>query len=87
METKAERDKVQEIGKQIKYNEMFVVESRGLSGGQVLMWKEKGHARLLSFSKNHIDMEVNIGDSAVWRLTGFYGHPKHLLRHASWDVL
>lgn len=42
METKASRGKMQGIGKQIGYSEMFVVDCRGLSGDLLLCGKRRG---------------------------------------------
>lgn len=54
---------------------MVVVEARGRSGGLAMLWKEGDQAKLLSFSQNHIDMEISMNELGLWRLTGFYGEP------------
>ncbi|MBA0879067.1 hypothetical protein Goshw_005831, partial [Gossypium schwendimanii] len=49
----------------------------GTSGGLSLGWKEGGNVSLKSFSKSHIDVEIeNEEEMGSWRLTGFYGEPK-----------
>lgn len=52
------------------------------------MWDEMVEARLLSFSKYHIDMEIKIKEMVeCFRLTGFYGDPVLHNRQAGWDTL
>ena len=66
----------------------FGVGLTGSSGGLEMMWKNKVTLKLLSFSKNHIDMEVNEGQGfVIWRLTGFYGEPVTKRREESWTLL
>ncbi|XP_019170974.1 PREDICTED: uncharacterized protein LOC109166477 [Ipomoea nil] len=46
-----------------------------------------GIANLISFSSNHIDVEVRLPGSEPWRLTCFYGYPERNRRQQSWDLL
>lgn len=66
---------------------VFVVETQGRSGGLALFWKESDQAKFLSFSQNHIDVEVKVTDMNSWRLTGFYGEPNRSQRRKTWDLL
>ncbi|XP_031120574.1 uncharacterized protein LOC116023707 [Ipomoea triloba] len=66
---------------------LFYVDSVGLSGGLALFWRRNNTARLLSFSKNHVDIEVTMTGLGEWRMTGFYGFPERGRRSASWDLL
>ena len=50
-------------------------------------YDKKNWASLISFSRNHIDVRVNIPEMAIWRLTGFYGYPERARRRASWELL
>ncbi|XP_031127477.1 uncharacterized protein LOC116029567 [Ipomoea triloba] len=63
------------------------VAGSGRSGGLALLWRRNNTTKLLSFSKNHVDVEVSIADLEVWRMTGFYGFPERTMRSASWDQL
>lgn len=66
----------------------FVVDRVGLSGGLALLWRKDTDVTLLSYSRNHIDVEVVLsGEDTKWRFTGFYGFPEHHQRHRSWDLL
>lgn len=50
---------------------------------------EKGrNGDLMSFSQNHIDVEVNmVGLNQKWRCTGFYGVADQAVKHRSWALL
>lgn len=44
----------------------------GIGGGLAMFWKEIGMAKLISYSKHHIDIEVCFEGLQSWRLMGFY---------------
>lgn len=46
-----------------------------------MLWKSDVVLSLLSYSMNHVDMEVEGLGNYKWRLTGYY---KHLERHNRW---
>lgn len=62
--------------------------SVGQSGGLALLWRKDVEVGLLSYSRNHIDVEVRSpGDSMKWYFTGFYGFSEQNLRYRSWELL
>ncbi|XVF81719.1 hypothetical protein PTKIN_Ptkin15bG0178200 [Pterospermum kingtungense] len=63
------------------------VDARGRSGGLAMMWKEGVNLTLTSYSKYHIDTEIEDQDQRVWRLTGFYGDSDPRKRHEGWLML
>ncbi|KAK6133887.1 hypothetical protein DH2020_032377 [Rehmannia glutinosa] len=65
----------------------YIDKIMGHGGGIALLWKEKNMANLLSFSSNHIDVEVHLKETATYRLTGFYGYPERNRRRESWSFL
>lgn len=66
----------------------FVVKKVGMAGGLALLLRKDVDVTLLSYSSNHIDMEVVLpGEVDKWRFTGFYGFPEQHLRFRSWDLL
>ena len=71
----------------IQFDGLFMVDSVRRGGGLALMWKEKDWVSLISFSRNHIDVRVNILEMASWILTGFYGYPECNRRKDSWNLL
>ncbi|KAK1401084.1 Endonuclease/exonuclease/phosphatase family protein [Heracleum sosnowskyi] len=86
-ETIGRKDRVEWVRRQLGYEGMVVVEPQGRSGGLALLWKETDQGNLLSYSQNHIDIEVRMEDTAAWRLTGVYGEPVRANRKKTWDLL
>ena len=76
MEVKVGRSHVERVKEKIKFEGLFTVDSVRGGGGLALLWKEKDWISLISFSKNHIDVKVNIPGMILWRLTCFYGLPE-----------
>lgn len=59
-----------------------------LSGSLALLWRKDVDVGLMSYSQNHIDVEVVLpGEEQKWRFTGFYGFSEQNLRYRSWDLL
>lgn len=46
-----------------------------------------GQVKLLSYSKNHIDVEIGVEGMTNWRLTGLYGEPERTQRRKTWELL
>lgn len=60
----------------------FAVERNGMAGGLALLWRKNVTVDLLSYSPNHIDVEVLLqGEVIKWRFTGFYGFLEQHQRH------
>ncbi|XP_031090962.1 uncharacterized protein LOC115995954 [Ipomoea triloba] len=87
METKSTTSQMERVRVRMGYEGLFCVDRVGLGGGLALFWRDSGMASLISFSTNHIDVEVHLPGKLVWRLTGFYGHPERSKRQLSWDLL
>ena len=87
MEVKVERSHVERVMEKIKFEGLFTVDSVRGGGGLALLWKEKDWISLISFSRNHIDVKVNILGMVLWRLTCFYGFPERHNRKDSWNLL
>lgn len=87
METKVARSRAEALKISLGFDNLFYVDSKGLSGGLALLWKGKNIASLISYSANHIDISVNTGENERWRLTGFYGFPCRRDRLKSWNLL
>ncbi|KAK8684388.1 hypothetical protein V6N13_040418 [Hibiscus sabdariffa] len=64
----------------------LVVERGENCVGLFLMWKEEVAVNLLSFSKSHIDVEVNDGHFP-FRFTGMYGTPDRRKKNEDWELL
>ncbi|XP_019194796.1 PREDICTED: uncharacterized protein LOC109188622 [Ipomoea nil] len=87
METKANVDKVEQVRVKMGFEGAVNVDRVGLGGGLALLWRDAKSASLLSFSNNHIDMEVTLPGRPKWRLTDFYSNPERSKRHITWDLL
>ena len=87
MEVKVNREKVEPVKKQLKFEGLFYVEGVRKGRGVAFMWKGKQSVKLISFSENFIDMQIQTPHQPVWRLTGFYGFPERRRRRESWDLL
>jgi len=87
METKVARSHAERLHVKLGFDGLFYVDNVGLSGGLALLWRRNCTARLLSFSRNHIDVEVTVQRLAAWRMTCFYGKPERSRRRESWDLL
>ncbi|KAL9687890.1 hypothetical protein QQ045_032298 [Rhodiola kirilowii] len=73
METKKEDTESQWIKWKLGFHNYFLVGCRGRSGGLAILWMDSIDIRLLSFSRNHIDVVVK--EHKEFRLTLFYGEP------------
>ncbi|KAA3468511.1 endonuclease/exonuclease/phosphatase family protein [Gossypium australe] len=64
------------------------VSAEGSRGGLSLGWNGSHLVRLKSFSKNHIDVEVQEDESKPrWRFTGFYGATDFRNKGETWALL
>lgn len=65
----------------------MVVEPQGKSGGIAMYWKDADKVKVLSFSRNHIDISISMGVDKEWLFTGIYGEPSRTQRFKTWDLL
>ena len=84
MEVKTNMEKMEGIKRRLLYERIFFVKGINQGGGIALLWKERKTTKLLGFSRNHIDVEVQMPNLPCWRFTGFYGYPEHHRRRESW---
>lgn len=74
-ETLARKDKMEWVRVQLGFEGLFAVDPIGRIAGIALLWKERDQTKLISFSQNHIDVEVMIEGMNKWSLLGVYGEP------------
>ena len=86
-ETKMSRQRSEDLKWRLGFQNAIGVNSLGLSGGLVLLWKNGVTVNLKSYSKFHIDVWVSEEDGKVWRFTGFYGESMRTRRKESWCML
>ncbi|XP_019160111.1 PREDICTED: uncharacterized protein LOC109156731 [Ipomoea nil] len=87
METKVARIHAERLRIRLGFEGVFYVGPVGLSGGLALLWRKNCTARLLSFSKNYVDVEVSMTNLPNWRMTCYYGFPERNRRVESWELL
>lgn len=78
METLCHRNQLEHLKIKLGFENLFVVDRVGRSGGLALFWKAKFKVRLLKYANNFIDMAIDGAGSGQWRLTGYYGYPESL---------
>ncbi|XP_030501175.2 uncharacterized protein LOC115716504 [Cannabis sativa] len=66
---------------------LFIVEAQGRSGGLAFLWRWQSEGRVVGYSKNHIDVEIQREGEVAWRFTGLYGEPDRSLRWKTWNLL
>ena len=67
---------------------MFVVESKGRSGGLALLWNEEDDITIQNYSSHHITAKVLfMVDKYPRKFMGFYGHPDTMKRKETWKIL
>ncbi|XP_019168831.1 PREDICTED: uncharacterized protein LOC109164736 [Ipomoea nil] len=86
METKVDRSHAERLRVKIGFEGLFYVDPVRGGGGLALLWKKNNTARLLSYSKNYVDVEVVIMEK-IWRMTCFYGFPQRHRRREAWQLL
>lgn len=86
-ETLCRKERVEQVKVELGFGGSFVVESIGHSGGLAMLWRNQDDGTLLSYSNNHVDMEIYLEGEQKSRLTGFYGEPKRTLRYKTWELI
>lgn len=75
-ETWLDREMMEWVCCQLRFDGCFTVPSNGRGGGLALLWKDEDVVWVDSFSNYHIDAIMQGGLENAWRLTGFYGEPE-----------
>jgi len=86
METKQKKKYVTRSQDSLGYDNCFMVDPVGLSGGLAVFWKNCYKVEVLSADNRIIDLKVNIG-SMMFFLTCVYGDPVRALRQLVWEQL
>lgn len=83
------REKVERVRNQIGYDQSFVIDSRGCSGGLAMFWNSSILVEVYFYTNSHISVNVTNTDSGgkKWLLIGFYGNPITVKRLGSWQLL
>ncbi|XP_019158575.1 PREDICTED: uncharacterized protein LOC109155346 [Ipomoea nil] len=87
METKVGKDNAERLRVKLGFEGLFYVNPVRMGGGLALLWRKNNTARLISYSKNYIDLEISISGFPNWRMTCFYGYPHRSRRRDAWDLI
>jgi len=88
METKLNKKRDESIRCKLGFDQCFVVECIGKSGGLMLLWRNQNGVEIQNYSQSHINAVVRCKhDDSPWKLTGFYGNPDTARRNESWALL
>ena len=71
--------RIDQVKRLLDFDCCLSVDAIGHSGGLSMFWKSSQVGCLLSLGNNHIEMEVQLENHSVFRLTGFYGEPRRHL--------
>lgn len=86
-ETVGRKDKMEWVRRKVGFDGLFTVEPQGGTGGIALLLREMNQVKLIGFSENHINVEVQIEGMELWRMTGIYGEPDRNQRWKTWELL
>ncbi|KAL8119408.1 hypothetical protein AgCh_016796 [Apium graveolens] len=86
-ETISSYKKMENLCSKLNFEGFIAVEPQGKSGGVAMFWKDAEKVKLLSLSRNHIDISIHMNDNREWHLTGIYGEPSRTQRSKTWDLL
>ena len=86
-ETKLKTMHMNEVNRQLNYENCFVVSSNGKGGGLALLWNLGTKVQIKSFNKHHIDAEIVMENGKLIRCTGVYDHPDMRQRKHTWILL
>jgi len=86
-ETLAHANKVEEIKRTVGFNNCFVVDREGKSGGLALFWNNKVNCQIMNYSMNFINVMVIDDNNKNWRFTYLYGFLESHRRKNLWNML
>ncbi|KAL8479510.1 hypothetical protein ACS0TY_026419 [Phlomoides rotata] len=88
-EIKLLRVELEGVSRKLGFDYYFGVDCEvsrlGRRGGVAILWRAEWNLTVLSYSHNHIDVEVGIG--VPWRFTGIYGHLEEGMKWKTWKLL
>ncbi|KAK2636341.1 hypothetical protein Ddye_031133 [Dipteronia dyeriana] len=87
METKVDANAMENIRGKLGFVSKFVVNSDGVKVGLCLFWSAGIDASLISYSRFHVDVQVEEHRNNPWRFTAFYGHLESSQRGHAWTLL
>ena len=68
-ETKLKSGQVKKVCNQLAIENVFVVDSEGKSGGLAIMWNTDMAVQIKSYSRHHINFQVQNAQGNAWKGT------------------
>ncbi|XP_050241207.1 uncharacterized protein LOC126690119 [Quercus robur] len=89
METRLDKKGFAKHGRDLPFQNKFIVKKpySGGGGGLALLWKSEVRLDVLNYIENHILAKVVEDDGFTWFLTGFYGWLEDSEKKKSWVLL
>lgn len=88
METRAPKDRCEKMRRQLKFQNSFTVDPRGLSGGLCLFWNDIVHMQIFHHSPNFIHTAVEfVNTKDGFDCSFVYGNPVFQQRRGLWSNL
>ena len=86
-ETKLMTLQMNVVCNKLKYENCFAVSSTGRGGGLAMLWNSETNVQVKSFSKHHIDVEIQMENGRQVRCTRVYGHLETRQKRHTWTLL
>ncbi|PNX98658.1 ribonuclease H, partial [Trifolium pratense] len=86
-ETLSTSQQLERIRVLLKYDSCLSIDVEGRSGGLAVLWNDKSKCKIINYSRNFINLEVDNSQKGVWRMTCYYGLPERGRRRQAWDML
>lgn len=88
METRAPKERIENLRRRLKFKFCFSVEPRGLAGGLGLLWNDTVEVQIFHFSPNFIHSAVLDKERGIdVDYTFVYGNPNFQQRRNLWDSI
>lgn len=86
-ETLCKQEIVEKVRSLLYFEGSLAVDCVGHNGGLALFWSNKNEVQLMCYSKNHIDVMVDIDGWKKYRMTCLCGEPYRSKRQETWDLI
>lgn len=87
-ETLCNANRMERIRVRLKYENRFMVNAIGRSGGLDLLWNRRVNVEVVGYSNHYIDTMVLPNENALkWRFTRYYDSLERHQRRTFWDLL
>ncbi|KAF7837676.1 hypothetical protein G2W53_006158 [Senna tora] len=88
IETKTRKRKVENLKRKLCFDDVFVVEAEGRSGGLAILWKKEIQVNVIHSSKNYIHAKVkDVQACHEWIFTRVYGNPNFQQHKRLWNQI